>query len=123
MWAQAPKTRVLLPGPFLHTHVYVRMTVGWLPMSLCPLCDAELNLETTNEQMTTEHTTSYHGAAQRFVGSLYSWKPHGPACDVRLPQGGKTLAYKESKEEGLPVGVLKEQLLPALTFPEALSYL
>lgn len=85
----------------------MRVTAGYLWV-LCPLCDAEWNLETAKEQVNT--LWSSQGAAQSPGSHL--------ALAVRLPQGGKTLAHKETQ-----VSVLKEELPPALTFPEALSYL
>ena len=72
--------------------------------------------------MTTEHTPHPTRGQLNLLWGASSPGSH-LALTVKLPKGGKALTYKESKEEALPVGVLKEQLPPILTFPEALSYL
>lgn len=53
----------------------MRVTADYLWV-LCPLCDAEWNLETAKEQMTAEHTLVLPG------GSPVSWKPPDPGCEA-----------------------------------------
>lgn len=88
-----------------------------------PDCDAEWDLDTDKEQMTTEHTPqpTRDSLASRGQPLLLE----GTIClalAVGLPQRGKVLAYyKGSRKRGLPVGVV-ERGTPTFAFSETLSY-